>query len=57
LALFRFPHKGTERMRADPGMTPQISIEQVVEAEREMLWRYLQLYIYDMSRFTGAQPD
>src|SRR5204862_5325994 len=24
--------------------------------ERDVLWRYLQFYIYDMSRFTGAQP-
>ena len=38
-------------------MTPRISIEQVAERERDVLWRYLQFYIYDMSRFTGAQPD
>jgi predicted acetyltransferase len=38
-------------------MTPQITIEQIAARERDVLWRYLQLYIYDMSRFTGAQPD
>jgi predicted acetyltransferase len=38
-------------------MTPQIKIEQVTPRERDVLWRYLQFYIYDMSRFTGAQPD
>lgn len=38
-------------------MTPRINIEQVAECDREVLWRYLQFYIYDMSRFTGAQPD
>jgi hypothetical protein len=38
-------------------MTPRISIEQIAERERDVLWRYLQFYIYDMSRFTGAQPD
>jgi predicted acetyltransferase len=38
-------------------MTPQVKIEQVNPGEREVLWRYLQFYIYDMSRFTGVQPD
>ena len=38
-------------------MTPQVRIEQVTSRERDVLWRYLQFYIYDMSRFTGAQPD
>jgi predicted acetyltransferase len=38
-------------------MTPRIRIEQVTASERDVLWRYLQFYIYDMSRFTGAQPD
>jgi predicted acetyltransferase len=38
-------------------MTPQTTIEQVTLRERDVLWRYLQFYIYDMSRFTGAQPD
>jgi predicted acetyltransferase len=38
-------------------MTPQVRIEQVTPRERDVLWRYLQFYIYDMSRFTGAQPD
>jgi predicted acetyltransferase len=38
-------------------MTPQIRIEQVTPHERDVLWRYLQFYIYDMSRFTGAQPE
>jgi predicted acetyltransferase len=38
-------------------MTPQITIEQIAVPERDVLWRYLQFYIYDMSRFTGAQPD
>ena len=38
-------------------MTPQVKIEQVTQRERDVLWRYLQFYIYDMSRFTGAQPD
>jgi predicted acetyltransferase len=38
-------------------MTPQIRIEQVMPPEKDVLWRYLQFYIYDMSRFTGAQPD
>jgi predicted acetyltransferase len=37
-------------------MTPQVRIEQVTPRERDVLWRYLQFYIYDMSRFTGAQP-
>jgi predicted acetyltransferase len=38
-------------------MTPQVRIEQVTPCERDVLWRYLQFYVYDMSRFTGAQPD
>jgi predicted acetyltransferase len=38
-------------------MTLQVKIEQVPPRERDVLWRYLQFYIYDMSRFTGAQPD
>jgi len=37
-------------------MTPQVRIEQVTPRERDVLWHYLQFYIYDMSRFTGAQP-
>jgi predicted acetyltransferase len=37
-------------------MTPQVGIEQIAARERDVLWRYLQFYIYDMSRFTGAQP-
>jgi predicted acetyltransferase len=37
-------------------MTPQVTIEQVTQREKDVLWRYLQFYIYDMSRFTGAQP-
>ena len=37
-------------------MTPEVGIEQVTPRERVVLWRYLQFYIYDMSRFTGAQP-
>jgi predicted acetyltransferase len=37
-------------------MTPQVRIETVIPRERDVLWRYLQFYIYDMSRFTGAQP-
>jgi predicted acetyltransferase len=35
-------------------MTGTVMIERVGTHERDVLWRYLQLYIYDMSRFTGA---
>ena len=38
-------------------MTLQVKIEQIAAHERDVLWHYLQFYIYDMSRFTGAQPD
>ena len=37
-------------------MTPQVSIEKIAARDKGVLWRYLQFYIYDMSRFTGAQP-
>jgi len=38
-------------------MRLQIEIEQVSAHERDVLWRYLQFYIYDMSQFTGARPE
>jgi predicted acetyltransferase len=38
-------------------MTPQMTIQRIAAHERDVLWRYLQFYIYDMSRFTNAQPD
>ena len=40
-----------------PKMMLQIAIEPVFADEREVLWRYLQFYIYDMSQFTGARPN
>src|SRR3989440_3021102 len=48
----------TARRNVPPSadMTPQVRIEQVTPSERDVLWHYLQFYIYDMSRFTGAQP-
>jgi predicted acetyltransferase len=38
-------------------MTPHIEIEQVSAHERDVLWRYLQFYVYDMSQFTSARPE
>ena len=32
------------------------TIQQVAASERDVLWRYLQFYIYEMSQFTGARP-
>src|SRR5262245_6970847 len=32
------------------------TIQQVATSERDVMWRYLQLYIHDMSQFTGARP-
>jgi predicted acetyltransferase len=32
------------------------SLEPIAASEREVLWRYLQLYCYVMSEFTGARP-
>jgi predicted acetyltransferase len=44
-------------MPPPPKMTPQIAIEPISEQERDVLWHYLQFYIYDMSQFTGARPN
>jgi predicted acetyltransferase len=37
-------------------MTEGAIITKVAMVERDVLWRYLQFYIYDMSRFTDARP-
>jgi predicted acetyltransferase len=37
-------------------MSGRIAIHRVSRAERELLARYLQLYSYDMSEFTGMRP-
>jgi predicted acetyltransferase len=50
------PRHRPPHVQPSADMTPQVTIEQVTPRERDVLWRYLQFYIYDMSRFTGAQP-
>jgi predicted acetyltransferase len=37
-------------------MTDGVTISPVSPADRDVLWRYLQFYLYDMSQFTDARP-
>jgi predicted acetyltransferase len=38
-------------------VTPKVEIVPVAASERDVLWRHLQFYIYDMTQFTGAQAE
>jgi len=37
-------------------MTCRIAVARVPPSERDLLWRYFQLYCYDMSEFTRLRP-
>jgi hypothetical protein len=56
----RVSERSADQVLASPhctatrAMTGDVTIAQIGAPERDALWHYLQLYIYDMSQFTGA---